>query len=111
MEFTTSSDRAPPPTVKPVERKGVRYTQASDGRDLGADRADGVLVATDKATGRQLWVLSVYRTPRQEGLEEDAQWRFFTKMTWDPDGRLRIANEAGQSFLVDVDTQRVTALP
>lgn len=111
MEFSRSSDRAPPPPVKPVDRKGVRYAQASDGRDVGADRADGVLVATDKASGQRLWVLSVYRTPRMEGLEEDAQWRFFRTMAFDPDGRLRITNESGKTFLVDVQTQQVTALP
>jgi hypothetical protein len=111
MEFKTSADRRPPPTVKPVERGGVRYAQAADGRDVGADTADGVLVATDAKSGRRLWVLTVYRTEIDPKLETDVQWRFFRSMAFDRDGRLRIVNEAGKTFLVDVEARTVAAAP
>ena len=108
MEITSSKDRQRAPDVPPVERGGVRYEQASDGRDVGADTADGVLVATDAKSGKLLWVLTVYRTKIDPALETDVQWRFFTGMAFDPDGRLRITNEAGQIFLVDVAAHTVT---
>lgn len=111
MLVPSSADRVAPPRVAPVEQGGVRYAQAEVGREVGADRADGVLVATDIASGRRLWTLSVYRTPRQPGLEEDVQWRFFASMAFDDDdGRLRVVNEAGEVFLVDVVRRVVDAV-
>jgi hypothetical protein len=109
MEITTSKDRQRAPDVPSVERGGVRYEQASDGRDVGADTVDGVLVATDAKSGKLLWVLTVYRTKIDPALETDVQWRFFTAMAFDSDGRLRITNEAAQTFLVDVAARTVTA--
>lgn len=102
MLIETSEDRLPPPEVPPVERGGVRYAQARDGRDVGAAQVGGVLVATDIASGKQLWTLPVYANAINEKMEADAQWLFFTAMHFDPDGRLRITNEAGKTFLVDV---------
>jgi hypothetical protein len=111
MVKTPSKDRLKAPDVAPVERGGVRYEQASDGRDLGADTADGVLVALDAKSGKLLWTLTVYRTKIDPALEKDVQWRFFTAMAFDPDGRLRITNQAGKTFLVDVATRTVTSSP
>ena len=109
VEPSGSADRVAPPEVPPVERNGVRYLQAGDGRKVGQDQEHGVLVAIDIATGKQLWSLVVYPNRIQPGLEEDVQWIFFTSMSFDPDGRLRIVNEAGKTFLVDVGKRTVTA--
>jgi hypothetical protein len=108
MLIETSEDRLPPPKVPPVEHEGVRYAQAKDGRDVGADQVGGVLVATDIASGKRLWTLPVYGNPIDAKLEADVQWVFFTAMAFDPDGRLRITNESGKTFLVDVKTRTVT---
>jgi len=102
-----SADRLPPPEVPPVERDGVRYAQAEDGRAVGADQVGGVLVASSVATGQRLWTLVVYANPVEPGHEADAQWVFFKSMAFDPDGRLRIVNEANQAFLVDVRERTV----
>ncbi|HEX2828109.1 MAG TPA: hypothetical protein VHP37_17275 [Burkholderiales bacterium] len=106
-----SADRLPPPAIPPLERKGVRYTQAASGRDVGLDQVGGVLVASAADTGKRLWVLAVYPNPIDPKQEADAQWIFFESMTFDPDGRLRIVNEAGKAYLVDVDTRKVSAAP
>jgi len=103
-----SADRVPPPEVPPVERDGVRYLQAEDGRKVGQDQEHGVLVAIDIASGRQLWSLVVYPNRPAPGLEEDAQWIFFTSMSFARDGRLRIVNEADKTFLVDVKRHTVS---
>lgn len=97
--------------MPPVESRGVRYAQAADGREYGADTADGVLIASDAKTGRRLWQLTVYRTKIDPALELDVQWRFFESMAFDAQGRLRITNEAGQTVLVDVETRAVTPAP
>lgn len=101
-----SADRLPPPEVPPVERNGVRYAQAEDGRAVGAAQVGGVLVASSVGSGQRLWTLVVYANPVEAGHaaapEADVQWVFFKSMTFDPDGRLRIVNEANQAFVVDV---------
>lgn len=102
MIIKRSGDRLPPPEVAPVERDGIRYSQATDGRRVGANQVGGVLVATDVASGKQLWTLAVYGNPVNPDREADTQWRFFTSMAFDPDGRLRIVNEADKTFFVDV---------
>lgn len=111
MIIESSEDRLPPPVVPAVERDGVRYSQAGDGHDVGLDQVGGVLVATDIRSGKQLWVLSVYKNPIDPRLEADVQWVFFTSMAFDSRGRLRISNELGKTFQVDVKTRKVTPVP
>ncbi|WP_058556779.1 hypothetical protein [Thiohalocapsa sp. ML1] len=109
MLINSSADRRAPREVPPVERDGVRYSQAQDGRDLGRDQVGGMLVATEASTGRPLWTLAVYGNPIDPKLEADVQWVFFESMAFDPDGRLRITNEAGRTYLVDVEAR--TSIP
>jgi hypothetical protein len=111
MIITRSGDRLPPPEVSPIEQNGIRYWQAEDGNEVGHDQVGGVLVATDISSGEQLWTLAVYENPIDSKLETDVQWVFFTSMSFDPDGRLRIVNEAGKTFLVDIDAHSVVATP
>ncbi|MDP2006096.1 MAG: hypothetical protein Q8K45_10510 [Rubrivivax sp.] len=106
-----AADRLPPPAVPPVERDGVRYTQAEDGRDAGHDQVGGVLVASAADSGKRLWTLAVYGNRTDPAQEADVQWVFFTAMAFEPDGRLRIVNEAGKAFWVDVRTRTVTPAP
>jgi hypothetical protein len=105
---SADADRLPPPRVPPVERDGVRYAQAEDGRDVGVDQPGGVLVASAANSGKLLWTLAVYANPVDPRLEADVQWVFFRSMSFDADGRLRIVNEAGQTFLVDVGRRTVS---
>lgn len=49
--------------------------------------------------------------PIDPKLETDVQWAYFTSMAFDPDGSLRITNEAGKTFLVDVKARKATPLP
>ena len=109
--ISSSEDRLPPPDVAPVVRDGVIYAQAEDGRSLGLQQVGGVLVASDSTSGHALWTLAVYGNAIDTRQEADAQWLFFASMAFAPDGRLRIVNEAGQTFLVDVHTRQVQALP
>ena len=100
MEFTSSADRLGPPDVPPIYHGGVVYSQDDDG-------PGGVLVASDEDTGKPLWTLKVYDTPIDPALEADVQWVYFAAMTLDAYGRLRIVNEAGKTFLVDVRARKV----
>jgi hypothetical protein len=92
-------------------RDGVRYAQAPDGRAAGVPQVGGVLVASDAATGKRLWALAVYHAGIDPKMEADAQWVFFRSMAFDGDGRLRIVDEAGRAFLVDVQQHTVSPAP
>lgn len=111
MLINSSADRRAPREIPPLERNGVRYTQAQDGRDLGVEQVGGVLVATEASTDKPLWTLVVYANTIDPKLEADVQWVFFKSMAFDPDGRLRIVNEAGNTYLVDVEKRTSTPAP
>jgi hypothetical protein len=111
MSIESSDDRLPPPEVPPVVRDGVQYAQAQDGHDVGLDQVGGVLVASDVASGKQLWTLAVYGNPIDPKQEADAQWLFFVEMDFAADGRLRIVNEAEKAFLVDVKARTSVPAP
>jgi hypothetical protein len=111
MMFERSADRLPPPDVAPVEHDGVRYAQAADGHAVGLDQVGGVLVATDIASGKQLWALAVYANPIDAKLEADVQWVFFRAMDFGADGHLHVVNEAGKKFVVDVAKRTVAPAP
>ena len=105
------ADRGPPPEVPPIVRDGVRYAQGEDGRDVGLPQASGVLVVSDDFSGKRLWTLAVYSEGADAKKTPDARWVFFKRMAFDPDGRLRVVNEADQVFLVDVKRRSSTPVP
>ncbi|MFG6486024.1 hypothetical protein ACG04R_05020 [Roseateles sp. BYS78W] len=100
--------RIPPPKVAPVVVDGIRYAQMAG--DLAADGQMGGMLAAFGAGGEVLWTLKVYDNRRLiTNLEGDVQDVFFRSMSVDPDRRLRIINESGGIFLVDLQTRSVTA--
>jgi hypothetical protein len=70
-----------------------------------------MLVAYDDLSGKRLWTLAVYSEGADAKKAPDARWIFFKAMTFDPDGRLRIVNEAGEAFFVDVRRHTATLVP
>lgn len=64
---------APTKPVPPVECNGVRYSADGDGRDQ-------YVVATDIATGKQLWRVKVFHTHIKPWIEEDVQWVFISDL-------------------------------
>ncbi len=101
-----SASRLPPPDVAAVTLGGLRYAQVA-GKVSTEGQVGGILAAYD-AGGTLLWTLKVYDNVRRDDLEGDVQDVFFRSMTAEPDGQLRIVNEAGKAFLVDVKTRHVT---
>jgi hypothetical protein len=100
--------RLPPVYVAPVTVDGIRYAPRA-GNESVDGQLGGMLAAYD-AAGQLLWTLKVYDNRRLPELEGDVQDVFFSTMTVEPDGRLRIVNESGDEFLVDVKTRTVTAM-
>ena len=109
MNPPTLSRRAPP-YVPPVEKNGIKYEQIMNGIDAGLPNLTGNLAAVG-SDGQRLWTLSVYSKAMVPGLEADVQWVYFKSMAFDADGKLRITNESGKAYLVDVDARSVVAAP
>ena len=103
------ADRGPPPEVPPIVRDGIRYAQGDAERDQGLAQASGMLVVSDDFSGKRLWTLAVYNAGVDAKKNASARSIYFKTMAFDPDGRLRVVNEDGQSFLVDV--KRHTSTP
>jgi hypothetical protein len=93
----------PPKPVVPVEANGVRYSADRDGQDQYA-------VATDIATGKQMWKVKVFHTPIRFWIEEDVQWVFITDLRL-MDNTLFVRDGKARCYAVDVKTQRVRKAP
>jgi hypothetical protein len=97
--------RAGPPVVPPLVHQGVTY-RAGHARDDRGNR--GTVEATD-AAGQRLWTVTVYEVPYTPGLETDVQDVFIARLG--VDGRcLRVTDERGRAWCVDLRTGAVTAL-
>jgi hypothetical protein len=102
-----SASRVAPAKIAPVTIDGVRYAQVAGKQSV--DGQIGGLLAAYNLQSEVLWTLKIYDNRRRPELEGDVQDVFFRSMSANPDGLLRIVNERGETFLVDVKTRSVTA--
>jgi hypothetical protein len=100
------SSRPPPPRVEPVEHAGVRYEQDLQSWRHGGKQPGGYLVAIDAASEQRLWMLKVYDVALHEAAGVSTPGRYFRSMRL-VEGRaaLMIENEAGERFVVDLETR------
>jgi hypothetical protein len=104
--------RPPPPDVAPVEIDGVVYAQVLNARKLGMPVAFGYLKAEDSKTGTRQWLQKVYDVKINPADETDVQEVYFRRLERVPGQRaLRIENEAGGKFTINIDTHKVTVEP
>lgn len=104
-----SKKRAGPAPVAPVSLGGVRYQALPWGKARGLGQNGGHIAAIDEKTGKELWVLRVYRIVYDGDMEDDKQDLFITGLSIrrDPD-RLVVENERGGRYVVDPATRTVT---
>ncbi len=96
---TGIAKRAVPKPVKPVTAMGTIYSAPADKM--------GFVVASDAASGRELWRQRIYSIRLEPALERDVQDVFITSLR--RRGRvLIITNERGAVFLLDLRTRKVT---
>jgi hypothetical protein len=101
-------ERAEVPAPSPVARAGVRYQAVPWGKARGLDQNGGYLAAVDEKTGAEQWILKVYHITYDGDMEGDKQDVFITKLALEPDGHsLRVENERGEAYRVDLETRRV----
>jgi hypothetical protein len=104
--------RAPPPDVAPIAIDGVIYAQVLNARTLGMPVSCGYLKAEDSKTGASQWLQKIYDVKTNPADETDVQEVYFRRLERVPGQRvLRIENEAGGRFTLNIDTRQVTAEP
>lgn len=106
MQTPPSPCRPPSPNVPAIDHAATRYQQASH---THGEEPGSFLVATDLATGAQLWRVRIYGYPdvRKHGVE--AIGRFFASMRLLPDEKtIEIVDETGGIYHVDLETRSVS---
>ena len=107
-----AAKRAGPKPVAPVVIGHVRFEAPPWAKAAGQDQNGGVVVARDLATGAELWAAKVYSITYDADLEGDVQDVFITGLQASPDGKsLRVTDERGRHWLLDLASHRATADP
>lgn len=100
--------RVGPPEVAPVTIGGLRFEALHWGRERGLPQNGGLVEAFDAASGARQWVLQIYAIDYDPTLEEDVQDIFIEKLKAGPQGTLKVVDENGRQFVVDLATLTVT---
>lgn len=95
--------RRGPPKVEPVEHAGLRFTAPND------DGRRAYIVASDPATGKKAWDLTVFQNQIDPALEEDVQWVFLRRL-YVHQRQLIVSAENGKAYKIDPQSRTVTPL-
>lgn len=95
--------RNAPESVSSVSKDGIEYSAPSD--------REGFVVAKWLKTNQEIWSRQVYviKHEYKYGLEADVQTCFITLLEFGA-GTLRVKNERGSEFELDLDTLNVKVL-
>ena len=101
--------REGPDSVEPIIIGNIRFEVVHWAKDIGCPQDGGYIIAVDRDSNQQLWVLRVYQTAYEDDREQDVQDVFITKLTAvNEDRKLAIENERGDRYTVDIETRTVT---
>ena len=100
VPVAANAKRAQAAKVEPVIYEGVRYTAPNN------DGGRGYIQAWDTKTNKMLWEATVFRNFINPLLEEDVQWVFIKKLSFE-DGKLIVVDERDRAYTVDTKTHRV----
>ena len=101
------TSRAPPPRFEPCAFDGVRYDAAYDAGDAVPRTRSGGVAAIDEATGRTLWTVVLWTTPVEDVQGLFHPPRFLRRVTRGDAGELRVEDEFGVLYDIDLATQAV----
>jgi hypothetical protein len=91
--------RVAPQPVNPVVSGNIKYSAHGDGRT-------GYVVATEVATGKELWRAKIFHIQVKPWIEEDNQWIFISDLTL-LDNALLVRDERLRCYRVDLATKHV----
>jgi hypothetical protein len=107
MTMSKSMKREGPDPVAPVTIGGVRYEVPHFAGEVEGTQNGGYITAKDVSSGQRLWTLKVYETLYDPRREQDVQDVFITELTDLGDGSMRVDDEEGRSYIVDLATRTV----
>ena len=103
LPVTVLAKRIPAPVIEPIVHEGIRYTVPNDRGTVG------YVVASDVATGKELWKKTIFRKCLCPCLEHDVQWVFIKEMRLDGQ-RLLLVTERDRVYSLDLKTRKVKKL-
>jgi hypothetical protein len=102
MDDRPEKERSDIPEPAPVVVGGLRYEAVPWGRARGLSQNGGYIAARDMASGRELWLFKVYDVKYLPDMEDDKQDVFIEDLALDAKGRLRVTDERGEIYRVDL---------
>ena len=103
MNDEVEKERSEPPEPAAVVTGGVRIEALPWGKVRGLGQNGGYIAAYDAGDDHELWLLKVYDVVYDGEMEEDKQDCFIEDMALDPAGRLRVTDERGRVYVVDIE--------
>lgn len=100
--------RVGPPKISPVTVGDLRIEALHWGMERGLGQNGGYIVAFDRNSGKELWVLKVYDVQYDPKLESDVQDVFIKSMRKSLfGGKLNITDEQDRRYRVDPASQTI----
>ena len=109
MPKSIEKERSDIPEPSGVTFGALRIEALPWGKARGLGQNGGYVAAYDAATGNELWTLKVYSVEYDPRKEEDKQDVFIEELA-DQDGQLRVTDERGRTYLVDLGSRAVVQL-
>jgi len=109
MSHRAEKERSEIPEPSPVTAAGVRYEAVPWGKARGLGQNGGYIGAYDAASGRELWLLKVYDVVYDGRKESDKQDLFIEDLTLESGGLLRVTDERGGLYRVDLKQRAVVS--
>ena len=109
MSDRIEKERSEIPEPAPVVVGGIRYEALPWGKARGLGQNGGYLAAIDVASGRESWLLKVYDVVYDGEREVDKQDLFIEDLTLEASGLLRVTDERGGLYRVDLQQRCVVA--
>jgi len=110
MSEGKAKERAEIPEPDAVAAAGIRYEAVPWGKARGLEQNGGYIAAIEEATNLEKWILKVYSVAYDDGKEQDKQDVFITRMQWEKKHVLRVEDERGRQYLVDVIKRSVAEM-
>jgi hypothetical protein len=103
-----SAKRVGPPNITPLIIDDIRVEAVHWGKEKELGQNGGYIVAYNNTTNEELWLLKVYHVEYDGVMEEDVQDIFIKSIIVTAMPKtIKIVNEKGKSFLVDIGNKRV----
>jgi hypothetical protein len=106
MRKSIEKERSDVPEPSGVTLGALRIEALPWGKARGLGQNGGYIAAYDAATGNELWTLKVYTVEYDPRKEEDKQDVFIESLA-EQNGQLRVTDERGRTYLVDVQSRAV----